>query len=731
MPELKKITLTVEGMTCAVCAQSVEKTLKAQPGVKNAAVNFAGHSASIEYDIGSTNLHALQKAVNNSGYELITDENITREELEKLELDRVRKIKNKFIVSVIFSLPVFILSMFFMHVFKYEHGLLFLLSVPVLVFSGADFFVHSFKKIKRLETNMDTLVALSTGIAFLYSSFNVFFPDFLISKGITPHLYFESATVIITFILLGKYLEEKSKSKASSAIKNLLKLQPDKLIVVRDNTETEISSREVQVNDIIIIKPGSSIPVDGKVIMGESFVDESMITGEPLSVSKATGDNLYAGTVNQKGSLQMVAEKTGNKTLLAQIISQVRDAQMNKPPIQKLADKIAGIFVPVVISIALLTFVLWVIFGPSPSLANAIISAITVLIIACPCALGLATPTALITGIGRGAENGILIRNAEGLEIAHQINAVVFDKTGTITKGKPEVTDAIWFSQDHNLKNTVYAMEQLSEHPLAAAICNYIKPDVTEKVQVSKFESITAKGITASINGTKYFAGNAVLLKENKIKIENTTSGNQTGSMAYFADENECLAMFIIADEIRETSRKAVSELHTMGIETFLLTGDNQVTAEFIAKQAGISNITANVLPTEKTAFIEQLQLKGLTVAMTGDGINDAAALAKANLGIAMASGSDISVQNADIILLKSDLLHVVKAINLSKTTYKIIRQNLFWAFFYNVISIPVAAGILYPFSGFLLSPMIAGAAMAMSSVSVVSNSLRLKKIKL
>ncbi len=733
MVQIKKITLPIEGMTCAVCAQSVEKTLKAQVGVKTAAVNFAEHSVLIEFDENTTTLQSLQKSVSDSGYELLVDENISQNELEKLEQTKIQKLKKKLIVSIIFSLPIFVLSMFFMHAFSYEHELLFLLSIPVLIYCGADFFIHSVKKIKRLETNMDTLVAMSTGIAFIYSSFNVFFSKFLISKGIAPHLYFESATVIITFILLGKYLEERSRSRTSSAMKNLLKLQPNTLFVLRENQEIEISLKDIHLNDVILIKPGSSIPVDGKVIYGQSFVDESMITGEPLAVNKNIDDKLYAGTINQRGSLQMMAEKTGNKTLLAQIISQVRDAQMKKPPIQKLADKIAGIFVPIVISISIITFTLWIIFAPSPALANAIISAITVLIIACPCALGLATPTALITGLGRGAENGILIRNAEGFEIAHKINAIVFDKTGTLTIGKPEVINEMWFVQKNitNLKNILVAIEQLSEHPLANAICNFHQADNIEKILVSQFESITAKGVTANINNEKYFVGNAELLHQNNIPINNKSSINETGSIVYFANAQQCLAIFTIADEIRETSAKAVSNLQAMGIEVFLLTGDNLETAELIAKQAGIKNITANVLPTEKTLLIEKLQNKGYIVAMAGDGINDAAALSKANLGIAMASGSDISIQNADIILLQSDLMHIIKAINLSKATYRIIKQNLFWAFFYNIISIPLAAGIFYPFTGFLLNPMIAGATMAMSSVSVVSNSLRLKKIKL
>lgn len=732
MTTFKKITLPVEGMSCAVCAQSIEKVLKAQTGVKNAAVNFAEHSVLIEYNDKESSLFTLKKVVNDNGYSLIIDDTITQEELDMKEYARVNKIKMKFFVALIFSVPVFMLSMFFMHAFTYEHYILLALSIPVMVFSGSDFFINAAKKIKHGETNMDTLVALSTGIAFLFSSFNVFFPALLSKYGIQPHLYFESATVIITFILLGKYLEERSRSKASSVIKNLLQLQPDKVIVLRNEQEIEISIKNVQVNDIVLIRPGAIISVDGKVNKGESYVDESMITGEPLAVNKQEGDRVFAGTINQQGSLYILTEKNGNKTLLSQIIEQVREAQMSKPPIQKLADKIAGIFVPVVLGIAVLTFVLWIILAPSPALAHAILSTITVLVIACPCALGLATPTALITGIGRGAENGILIRKTEGLEIAHKINAIVFDKTGTITKGKPEVTKITWYSNENNqtLINIFYSLEFNSEHPIAQSICKKLSEKNAEKIEVEHFTSITAKGVKATISGKKYFAGNASMMSDFGIST-NDLNEQKTGSVIFFANKKQLLAEFIINDEIRESSAQAVSDLQQMGIEVYMLTGDNENTASAVAKETGIKNFKAGMLPTEKYKFIEELQQKGFTVAMTGDGINDATALAKADLGIAMASGSDISVQSADLVLMNSDLTHIVKAINLSRITYKIIKQNLFWAFFYNVISIPVAAGILFPFTGFLLSPMIAGAAMAMSSVSVVTSSLRLKKVKI
>lgn len=737
MNTIKKLTLPVEGMSCAVCAQKVEKVLKAQNGVKNATVNFAERSVLIEYNEEESSLLLLKKAINNNGYELLIDENITLEELDLKDSARTNRLKKKFFVALFFSIPVFILSMFFMHAFAYEHQLLLLLSIPVLIYSGSDFFVSAVKKIKQFETNMDTLVALSTGIAFLYSAFNVLFPAFLLKQGIEPQLYFESATVVITFILLGKFLEERSRSKASTAIKSLLKLQPDKLIVIRNEQEIEISIKNIQANDIILIKPGSSIPVDGKVTKGESFIDESMITGEPLASLKKPGDKIFAGTINQKGSLHVITEKAGSKTLLSQIIEQVRDAQMSKPPIQKLADKIAGIFVPIVIGIAILSFIVWIIFGISPALAHAILTSITVLIIACPCALGLATPTALIVGVGRGAENGILIRKIEGLEVAHKINAIVFDKTGTITKGKPEVTESTWFVTDNIqvLKNILYTLEHRSEHPIAEAICKELSKQNAEKIEIEEFISITAKGIKAKYNDTFYYIGNASMINNYGISthlLNTLTKADQKpGSIILFADDKQILAKFIIADDIKETSKTAVSDLQKMGIEVFMLTGDNQETAELVAKETGIKNFKAGVLPTEKNIFIEDLQNKGYVVAMVGDGINDAAALAKADLGIAMASGSDISLQSADIVLMKSDLTHIVKAINLSRLTYRIIKQNLFWAFFYNVISIPVAAGILFPFTGFLLSPMIAGAAMAMSSVSVVSNSLRLKKIKI
>jgi Cu2+-exporting ATPase len=579
---------------------------------------------------------------------------------------------------------------------------------------------------------MDTLVALSTGIAYLFSVFNMLYPAFWEKRGLEAHVYFEAAAVIIAFILIGRLMEEKAKGNTSSAIKKLIGLQPKTVIVLQiDGTEKQIPIEDVAINDIILVKPGEKIAVDGILVSGNSYVDESMLSGEPLPILKEKDEKVFAGTINQKGSFQFKATKVGKETMLAQIIKMVQDAQGSKAPVQKLVDKIAGIFVPVVIGIALLTFILWNILGGDHGLVHGLLAAITVLVIACPCALGLATPTAIMVGVGKGAENGILIKDAQSLELAKKVNAIILDKTGTITEGKPEVTDVEWLDQDDRTKGILFSIEKQSEHPLADAVVNFITD--TSTISLTNFDSITGKGAKADYQNQTYFVGNKKLLIENNIAIDNRLStraadwSKQSKTVIWFADSEKALSVLAISDKIKANSALAIKEMQDMGIDLYMLTGDNEATAKAIAEQTGIGHYKAEVLPQDKADFVKELQRQGKTVAMVGDGINDSTALATADVSIAMGKGSDIAIDVAKMTIISSDLTKIPQAIRLSKQTVATIKQNLFWAFVYNVIGIPIAAGILYPINGFLLNPMIAGAAMALSSVSVVSNSLRLK----
>jgi P-type Cu2+ transporter len=579
---------------------------------------------------------------------------------------------------------------------------------------------------------MDTLVALSTGVAYIYSAFNTLFPHVLHNFGLHPHVYFEAAAVIIAFILLGRLLEEKAKGNTSSAIKKLMGLQPKMVTVIKgDGNQVQISIDKVEKGDIILVKPGDKIAVDGTVTGGSSYVDESMLSGEPVPILKEEDEKVFAGTINQKGSFQFRAEKVGAETMLSQIIRMVQEAQGSKAPVQKLVDKIAGIFVPVVITIAITAFIVWMIFGGENGFTHGLLSLITVLVIACPCALGLATPTAIMVGVGKGAEAGILIKDAESLELAKKVNAVVLDKTGTITEGRPVVTDMEWVSDDEHSKQILKALEKQSEHPLAEAVVNHLE-NLTD-VQVSNFESITGKGAKAIYENATYLVGNKKLLDEAGIAIPQQLEqkaaqwSQESKTVIWFADDNKALSVIAIADKVKETSAEAVKRLHDSGVEVYMLTGDNEATAKAISSQTGIRHYKAEVLPAEKAEFVKQLQSEGKIVAMAGDGINDSTALAQADVSIAMGKGSDIAMDVARMTIISSDLNKIPAAIRLSKQTVTTIRQNLFWAFIYNLIGIPIAAGILYPINGFLLNPMIAGAAMALSSVSVVSNSLRLK----
>ena len=726
----------IVGMTCAACAVSIESYLKPQDGILTVAVNYPNQSVTLEYNKDKTSIETIKQKIKEIGYTLIlgTSQD-TQKVFEALEEKRLASLKARLIFSAIFSIPIFVMAMFFMGKLPYENWIMMVLSLPVLFWSGAEFYTIAWKKLKQFSANMDTLVALSTGIAFLFSVFNTVNPQYFLSKGITPHVYYESAVIIITLILLGRFFEEKAKSKTSSAIKKLMGLKPKNVTAIRNGEELIIPYNEILKGELIILKPGDKVPVDGKVKKGTSFIDESMISGEPIPVEKLKGSNVFAGTINQKGALRIIANKIGNETLLSQIIKLVEQAQSSKPAIQKLADKVAGIFVPIVIGLALLTFALWYFLGPEPSLTYALITPITVLIIACPCALGLATPTALMVGIGKGAEQGILIKDAQSLETAYKIDTLILDKTGTITEGKPKVTDLIWGNsiESTQLKKIVLAIESESEHPIAEAIVQHLKKLNTESATIESFQSITGLGAEAMFENTIYRIGNESLMLKNNITIPNEliTKGNdlklEAKTVVYIGYKNTVVGIIAVADKVKETTTAAIQKLQQMGIDIHMLTGDNEHTAKAIANKVGIKHFQANVMPADKGAFVIQLQEQGKVVAMAGDGINDSHALAQADVGIAMGSGTDIAMESAGITLIHSDLKQIAKAIHLSKLTMQTIKQNLFWAFIYNLIAIPIAAGLLYPINEFLLNPMIAGAAMSMSSISVLANSLRLK----
>ena len=729
-------TFPVLGMSCASCAARIDKTLNHQPGVSKAAVNYASGMATVEYDRSQCSPEALQQAVQSAGYDLLIqqDKDIL-EEAEQAHDKKYRALKFRTTWAIILSVPIVIIGMFFMNM-PYANLIMWVLSTPIVFWLGRSFFVSAWKQLKHGAANMDTLVANSTGIAYLFSLFNMFFPDFWLSRGIHPHVYFEAASVIIAFILLGRLLEEKAKGNTSSAIKKLMGLQPKTVnIIPNSSLIKEIPIEQIRPGDTILVKPGERIAVDGIVTEGTSYVDESMLSGEPVAVAKYMDTKVFAGTINQKGSFRFRAEKVGTDTLLAKIIHKVQEAQGSKAPVQQLVDKIAGIFVPVIIGIAVLSFVAWVLLDGENGFTHGLLALVTVLIIACPCALGLATPTAIMVGIGKGAERGILIKDAESLEIAKKIDTVVLDKTGTVTEGKPVVSELIWNNGADSAQSIFYSLEKLSEHPLAEAIVGYFKG--TWFTEIEDFDSITGKGVKGRAQGKTYYAGNRKLLEEKGIAVSQSLADEaarltaEAQTVIWFSDEENALAIAGITDRIKETSIVAVKELRSAGIDVYMLTGDNEATAREISRKAGIPHYKAGVLPQDKAAFVSQLQKEGKKVAMVGDGINDSAALAQADLSIAMGSGSDIAMDVAKMTIISSDLTKIPEALKLSRLTVRTIRQNLFWAFIYNIIGVPIAAGVLYPINGFLLNPMIAGAAMAFSSVSVVSNSLRLKRKKI
>ncbi len=722
----------VTGMMCAGCAATVENTVAGQKGVEEARVNFAASTIMVDYDAAEVTPADLQQAVRAAGYDLLIDD---EDKVEDIQQKEFCQLKRNTLGSVVLSLPVFIIGMFFMHM-PYGDWIMLVFTLPVVLIFGRSFFINAWLQLKHGRASMDTLVAVSTGIAFLFSLFNTFYPEYWTNRGLEAHVYYEASSVIIALILLGRLLESRAKNKTSSAIRRLMGLQPKMVVrVSEDGSEHEIPVKAVQFGDVLSVKPGGRIPVDGTVKEGISYVDESMITGESLPVEKVSGMKVYAGTMNQKGSFRFVAERVGSETVLAHIVKMVQEAQGSKAPVQRLVDKIAGIFVPVVIGIAVFTFVVWMIVGGELAFTHALLTSITVLVIACPCALGLATPTAIMVGIGKGAEYNILIKDAESLELLYKTTAVVLDKTGTITEGHPVVTGVLWKEgvDVDRLAPILMALESKSEHPLADAVVAYLSSKGIKGALSGTFESITGLGIKGSVEGREFWVGNKRLMEGNTLvfapeQLEKADAYRREGNtVVYFAGGGQILAVIAIADQIKKGSACAVIKLRKAGIKVYMLTGDNEVTARAVAEQVGLKEYRSEMMPSDKALFVKELQSKGEVVAMVGDGINDSQALAQADVSIAMGRGSDIAMDVSKITLIRSDLNAIPDALKLSRRTVRTIRQNLFWAFIYNVIGIPVAAGVLYPCCGFLLNPMIAAAAMAFSSVSVVTNSLRLK----
>ncbi|MEZ4685052.1 MAG: heavy metal translocating P-type ATPase [Bacteroidia bacterium] len=725
-PTIKTQQFGVQGMNCASCAVSLESWLKHKEGVESVSVNYPNQSAKIAFDPSLTDLQKMNQAAKEIGFSLVEG---SAKELQAAKQEEnageLALLQKRLIVAAVFSLPVFVIAMFFMGRIPGQNWIMLALSLPVLVYSGNDFFVKAWQKARHFTSNMDTLVALSTGIAFGFSLFNTLFPQVFRQNGLEPHVYYESAVVIITLILLGRYLEARAKLRTTAAIRQLMELQPDEVTAIRNGEEVRIPLAELMVNERLRVKPGERIPVDGMVLRGNSFVDESMISGEPMPVEKEKRSEVFAGTVNQQGSLLILAQKSPEDSLLANIVNQVQEAQASKAPIQQTVDKIAAIFVPAIVLIASLSFVIWYVWGPEPQLTYAFLILVTVLIIACPCALGLATPTALMVGIGRGAKAGILIKNASALEQAHKVDVLIVDKTGTLTVGKPDVVEAEWFDVSEEEKAAFLELEMASEHPLARALVAFLSKENVPSTEVEQFEILPGRGVQGIVGDSLYFLGNNAQdqLPFAKEKLELWKKAGHT--ILFASRDGQFRGMFAIADTLREDAPGAVAELHSMGIAVHMLTGDQESTARRIAAETGIDSVQAGLLPNDKGAFVKKLQSEGHTVAMAGDGINDAEALALADVGIAMGSGTDIAMESAGITLMHGRIGQIPQAIRLSRKTVSRINQNLFWAFIYNIIAVPVAAGILYPCCGFLLSPMIAGGAMAMSSVSVVMNSLR------
>ncbi|MEG0249747.1 MAG: heavy metal translocating P-type ATPase [Peptostreptococcus sp.] len=745
----KKLDFMVEGMTCAACSKSAERSLKKTDGVVSATVNIATEKANVEYDPEIASVDDLRKSIEKVGFHMILED-------EEAEADGNDNMLRKFIVAMVFAILVFSVSMGPMvgiplpEVISPSHNpknyalIQLILTVPVLI-AGRRFYTNGFKSLFNKSPNMDSLVAVSTSAAFLYSlvnTYRMFFNEEFLKMLLETHahlpLYYESATMIIALIMLGKYLEARSKEKTSEAIKSLMELQAKTAIIEINGEEKEVPIEEVKVGDIIIVKPGQKIPVDGRIVFGATSVDESMLTGESIPVEKSIDDSVTGSSINKNGFIKFKAEKVGKDTTLYQIIKLVEDAQNKKAPIANLADVVSGVFVPIVMAIALVSALLWYFVGGS-GFEFTLTIFISVLVIACPCALGLATPTAIMVGTGKGAENGILIKGGDSLESAHKITTVAFDKTGTITNGKPIVTDLHIIDNKYSREEIISfisSAESSSEHPLADSIVEYAKENKVSIQNPDSFESITGKGIEAHISGKKILLGNKKLLESNSIDIGSTLLkkseelAHQGKTPMYISIDQIATGIVAVADTIKDSSKETIEKLHSMGIKVAMITGDNEKTAKAIAKEVGIDIVKADVLPSEKSQVIKDLQSSKEFVAMVGDGINDSPALAQANVGIAIGNGTDVAIESADIVLMKDDLMDVANSIKLSKETIRNIKQNLFWAFGYNIIGIPFAAGFFYMFGGPLLNPMIAAAAMSLSSVSVVTNALRLRKFK-
>lgn len=743
---MKNFNLPVEGMTCASCVTRVEKIISKFDGVKNVSVNLATERVSFEVENENFNLDSVAEAVNDYGYKLKLE---SEEKLYRTlanagssipEKDEYfDQVKSDFILALIFTLPLFTISMlmdyqFFKNIWPfsvdYTHKILLILTTPIIFISGKRFYQVFWTNLKHFSAEMNSLVAIGTGAAYGYSVIATLFPDVVSIHGELPHVYFETAGVIITLILMGKLLEHSAKRKTNTAIKKLIELKPKTAKILFNEKETVINISDLQVGHIVVIKPGEKIPSDGIIVWGNSAVDEAMITGESIPSEKTVGSKVIGGTINKNGTFNFKVTEVGDNTVLAQIIRLVEQAQASKPPIQKLVDKIAGVFVPIVVLIAFLTFLIWLFIGGHNSFSVALVNFVAVLIIACPCALGLATPTAIIVGSGLGASNGILIRNGESLELAQKITTIIFDKTGTITEGKPTVSEITTenFSEEELLLLSA-SLESKSEHPLGMAIVEKAKLKNISLVQPENFQSLSGFGLTGIVNSHAVIIGNMNLMKEYSIKTKSLSDrfdelveGGKT--IICIAVDGELKGLIAIEDNLKETSARAIQELNKLKIRTVMITGDNSKTAEAIAKKVGITEFKAEVLPEEKANIVKEYQSRGEIVAMVGDGINDSPALAQADVGIAIGTGTDVAIETAQITLVQGNLLGVVKAINLSRHTIKTIKQNLFWAFIYNTIGIPLAA------LG-MLNPMIGALAMSLSSVSVVSNSLRLKRAKI
>ncbi len=755
-------TYKIKGMHCASCSSLIERTFKKVEGVQSAEVNYGTEKAKVSFDPSKTNPQALSSKIEPLGYSIImptvddvstsADDNTAEAGIDQSKKEKLAEIASQKNL-VMSAIPLTIITIFIMtwdiltqfelitppphDLSEFFHHLLPLMATYVLFVVGKPYLLGMYRFFRYGKANMDTLIGLGTSVAFLYSFIVVALEGPLKQFINTSHTYYDVTIVVITFIALGKYLEARSKVKTGDAIEKLLNLQAKTALVIRDGKATEVSVHEVKHGDLIIVKPGAKIPVDGLVTEGVSFIDESMITGEPMPVEKKTGDSVVAGTINTNSSFTFKATKVGSETLLAHIVKMVEEAQGSKAPIQALADKISSIFVPVVLVISFLTLGAWLLFGTGPlgfsqALSFGLTAFVGILVIACPCALGLATPTAIIVGVGKGAREGILIKDAATLQKLHKVNTVVVDKTGTITKGKPELTSIKNYSKldDQKVISILAALESKSEHPIAHAVLQYAKEKSIETAPIQDFEIIKGKGLKGKMNGTEYFAGNTKLVSDLKLKLDLQSLEAETlqgKTPVILATKNEIVAVIMVADAIKPEAIEAIKNLHKLGIKTVMLTGDNQNTARAIAKEVGIDEVVAEVLPEDKLKKIKQLQAEGRIVAMAGDGVNDAPALAQADIGIAMGTGTDVAIETAGITLLHGDISKLVKAIRLSKMTMLGIKQNLFWAFIYNLAGIPLAAGLFYPIFGWLLNPIFAGLAMAFSSVSVVSNSLRIK----